>query len=415
MKVENVLKVEYVPIDSIKKYKRNAKLHPPEQIQEICESIRLCAIGGDLLSGFKDPIGIWHGEIVEGHGRYMAAQELGLDTVPIIRLDDMTDDQRRAYMLIHNQTTMDSGWDLELLDLELGDIELNLEPFGFDMGGEEEEPNEAIEDDYEPEPPAEPKAKRGDLYQLGRHRLMCGDSTMIDDVEKLMDGAKADMLFTDPPYGVDYASKNKYLNAISRGNRIQVPIENDALSAEEEKEQLWVPALSNARMCADDKCAYYIASPQGGELMMMMMAICEAGWQLKHTIIWNKNNHVLGRSDYNYKHEPILYGWNKQHNFYGNGKRKTSVWDIPKPQKSDLHPTMKPVELVAECIMNSTKEGDNVLDVFGGSGTTLMACEQLGRNGFMMEFAPNYVDVIIDRWEKFTGEKAVLLSRAERR
>lgn len=397
------MEIEYIAINAIKPYERNPRKNDAA-VDAVAASIQ--------EFGFQQPIVCdLDGVIIVGHTRLKAAKKLGLKTVPVVYAD-LPEEKVKAYRLADNKTGELAEWDTELLDLELGEIELDMQQFGFELD-EEEEPANAVEDDYDPEPPKEPKAKRGDIYQLGRHRLMCGDSTLIDDVEKLMNGAKADMLFTDPPYGVDYSSKNKYLNAISPGNRIQVPITNDNLNAQEEKDRLWVPALSNARICADDKCTYYIASPQGGELMMMMMAICEAGWQLKHTIIWNKNNHVLGRTDYNYKHEPILYGWNKQHNFYGKGKFKTSVWDIPKPQKSDLHPTMKPIALVVECLLNSTKAGDTVLDVFGGSGTTLMACEQTERNCCMMEYEPHYVDVIIDRWEKFKGEKAVLVNREE--
>ena len=400
--------VEMIPIDRLKLYKRNAKKHTPEQIEQIVNSIK--------AFGMNDPIAVWGDEnvIVEGHGRFMALRSLGEQgEVPCIRLDHLTDEQRKAYALAHNQLTMNTGWDDELLlpELdELGDF-FDMADFGFDLEGEEEHaPAEIVEDEAPELDEVESVCKRGQVWQLGAHRLMCGDSTDAEDVARLMDGEKADMVFTDPPYGVDYASKNKYLNAISRGNHIQVQIENDALaSAEEEKENLWIPAFTNAFTCANDRCSYYVTSPQGGELMMMMMALRESGWLLKHTLIWNKNNHVLGRSDYNYKHEPILYGWKKQHDFYGEGKFKTSVWDIPKPQKSDLHPTMKPVELVAECELNSSKKGDVILDLFGGSGTTLIASEQLGRSCRMMEYDPHYCDVIIKRWENLTGQKAELL------
>ena len=189
------LKIEYLGIDEIKPYKRNAKLHPKEQVEQIKASM-LEMGDGDALKGFLDPIGIWgdENEIVEGHGRHMAAKELGLETVPVIRLDRLTDEQRRAYALIHNQLTMNSGFDLDALNIELGDIELDMSAFGFELDSEEE-PQEAVEDDYDPEPPSEPEAKRGAIYQLGRHRLMCGDSTMIDDVEKLMGGGRRQICF----------------------------------------------------------------------------------------------------------------------------------------------------------------------------------------------------------------------------
>ena len=327
--------VEMIPVGELKIYKRNAKKHTAEQIEQIINSI--------TAFGMNDPIGIWGKDnvIVEGHGRYLALKQMGeTGDVPCIRLDHLTDEQRRAYALAHNKLTMNTDFDDTLLLPELDALEdiYDMSDFGFNLGEDEEHaPTEVVEDDAPELDEVEPVCKRGQVWVLGAHRLMCGDSTNAEDVARLMNGEKADMVFTDPPYGVDYASKNKYLNAISPGNRIQVPIENDALaSAEEEKENLWIPAFTNAFNNANDRCSYYVTSPQGGELMMMMMmALRESGWLLKHTLIWNKNNHVLGRSDYNYKHELILYGWKKQHDFYGEGKFKTSVWDIPKPQKAN--------------------------------------------------------------------------------
>lgn len=250
------------------------------------------------------------------------------------------------------------------------------------------------------------------MIETFRHRLMCGDSTSEADVARLMDGKKADLLWTDPPYGVSYADKNAYLNAISRGNHIQSEIKNDHMTADE-MNQFWNKVLVNAYSSLNKKCSYYIASPQGGDLMMMMMmSIIHAGFQLKHMLIWVKNNHVLGRCDYNYKHEPILYGWKKDgtHEFYGNGKCKTSVWEFPKPLKNDLHPTMKPVELVEESILNSTIENNIVLDLFMGSGTTLIAAEKSNRIAFGMELDEHYCSVIIKRWQDYTGQTAVKIS-----
>lgn len=401
------LSIVYLPPDALIPYEHNAKQHPAEQVEHIANSIR--------EFGFRQPIVVDADNVVViGHGRLMAAKKLGLESVPVVRADDLTDEQIRALRLADNKTN-ESEWDFAELEAELAELEMDFDmtDFGFEgiQAGVSDTPT-AEEDDFDEDVPIEPKAKLGDIYQLGQHRLMCGDSTDVGAWARLMDGEKADMVFTDPPYGVDYASKNEYLNAISPGNRIQVPIENDALAnAEAEKDNLWIPAFKAINDVSKDTCVYYITSPQGGELMMMMMmAIQESGWQLKHTLIWNKNNHVLGRSDYNYKHEPILYGWKKKHTFYGNGQFKTSVWDIPKPQKSDLHPTMKPVALVANAIMDGTKEGMIVLDAFGGSGTTIIAAEQLDRKARVMEIDPHYVDVIIARWENLTGEKAVLLN-----
>lgn len=253
--------------------------------------------------------------------------------------------------------------------------------------------------------------QKGDIWQLGDHRLMCGDSIDLEQVKTLMGGGKADMIFTDPPYGVSYTEKNEFLNRIGKPLACVNPIENDSHTPEE-MNAFWEKVFGNLAEVTTDKAAYYITSPQGGDLLLLLLAIQNTPFQLKHMLIWNKNNHVLGRCDYNYKHEPIIYGWKKKgtHIFYGGGKFKTTVWDIPKPLKSDLHPTMKPVELVANCILDCTKEGDSVIDVFGGSGTTLIAAEQLNRRCYMMELDPHYCDVIIARWEKLTGKEATKLN-----
>jgi DNA modification methylase len=222
-----------------------------------------------------------------------------------------------------------------------------------------------------------------------------------------MEDKKADLVFTDPPYGVNYASKNAFLNEIDEGNRIQVDICGDHQSALEMK-NLWTITFKLMYEYSRVGACYYICSPQGGELMMMMMmSIKEAGWNLKHTIVWVKNNFVLGRSDYNYKHEPLLYGWkDTSHKFYG-GTNETSVWEIDKLHRSDLHPTMKPVELVTRALTNSSVPGETVIDFFLGSGTTLVACEQLNRVCYGIELTPHYCDVILSRWAKLTDKDPV--------
>lgn len=251
------------------------------------------------------------------------------------------------------------------------------------------------------------RCKPGDIWQLGDHRLMCGDSTDLETVKSLMGGGLADMVFTDPPYGVSYTTKNEFLNRIGKPLACVNPIENDSMEPDE-MAAFWVKAFNVLAECTKDRMVYYITAPQGGELLLLLQSVQDSPLALKHMLIWNKNNHVLGRCDYNYKHEPIIYGWKKKgtHHFYGKGKFKTTVWDIAKPLKNDLHPTMKPVELVANCLLDGTKEGDVVLDVFGGSGTTIIAAEQLGRKCYMMELDPHYCDVIIARWEKLTGRQA---------
>lgn len=248
--------------------------------------------------------------------------------------------------------------------------------------------------------------KQGDIWQLGRHRLLCGDCTIKENIDLLMNDNKADMVFTDPPYGVDYSNKNDFLNKIGKGNSNQNNIINDNLDKEKTKE-LWYKAFINIKSILNDYSCFYFCSPQSIE---MIDTVIKSNLLLKQIIIWNKNNHVLGRSDYNYKHEPILYGWFNKHRFYGNGKMKTTVWDIPKPLKNDLHPTMKPIELIKNAIFNSTLENMIVYDCFLGSGSTLIACEHTNRICYGMEIEPYYCSVIIERWQKYTNKKAIKLN-----
>lgn len=253
------------------------------------------------------------------------------------------------------------------------------------------------------------RCKQGDIWELGDHRLMCGDSTDLETVKKLMGGGeiKADMVFTDPPYGVAIGDKNAMLNSVQPSGRCCENIKNDTLSVPELYKVL-TKAMTNVRENCKDDASYYVAAPPGGDFGLMMMMMQDSGLRVRHQIVWNKDSATfsLGRLDYDYKHEAIMYTWTKSHHNYRGGKFRTSVWDIPKPRKCDLHPTMKPIELVANCILDGTKEGDVILDSFGGSGTTMIAAEQLGRKCYMMELDPRYCDVIIARWEKFTGRIA---------
>jgi len=399
--VEN-LKIEYIPVGKLKPYEKNARKHKDFDVDAIVRSIE--------EFGFSDPIGIWSDKniIVEGHGRLLAAKKLGMTEVPCIRLDHLTDEQRRAYALAHNKTAENSEWDLELLPLELEEIvDIDMTQFGFDVPEDEPE----IEEDEIPEVPDEPQAKLGDIYQLGRHRLMCGDSTDSDAWERLMDGVKGDMVFTDPPYGVAIGSKNEMLNSVQPSGRCTENIENDTLG-EEELYDILKDAFINIRENCNDDAVYYVTSPQGGSLGLMMMMMRDAGLTVRHVLMWRKNSPTfsLGRLDYDYQHEPIFYTWTKNHHNFRGGKYRSTVWDFDKPRKCDLHPTMKPVELVANAILDGTQQGMNIIDAFGGSGTTIIAAEQTNRNCYMMELDPHYVDVIIARWENLTGEKAVLLN-----
>jgi len=299
------------------------------------------------------------------------------------------------YGIINPETTFFEDFDIDLdfiNEIEIPELDIILD---------ELEP-EIVEDEV-PEPPAEPLSKTGDLWLCGRQRVLCGDATKAEDIERLMDGKKADMVFTDPPYGVSYSEKNTFLNAIDKGNRLQDKIEGDAYQ-QDNTEEIWLSAFQNIKATLADDASFYICSVQGGESqMMMMMMMKKAELDFHHMLVWVKNNHVLGRSDYNYKHEPIIYGWNKKHTFYGKGDQKTSVWQYDKPHKSDLHPVMKPVGLVANALLNSSKKGDICIDFFLGSGTTIIACEQLNRICYGCEISEAYCDVILDRFVNLTG------------
>lgn len=428
------MNIEYLPVSAITPYERNAKKHPADQVAHIANSIR--------EFGFRQPLVVdAENVLVIGHGRLLAAKKLGMKEVPVVRADDLTPEQIKALRLADNKTN-ESEWDEELLNLELGEIlNISMSDFGFEDIDGLKTADEVVEDDYDEDPPEEPKSKLGDIYQLGEHRLMCGDSSSADDLSRLMGGEKADMVFTDPPYGVAIGSRNKAINAVEpgRGGHIETDIEGDTMSEEELYEML-KNAFTNLREIATkDSCSFYVSSPQGGSLGLMMMMMKDAGLPVRHILIWVKNTAVfsLGRLDYDYRHEPIFYTWTSKHNFYGDysttviddsepidkmskaelkelvraykEKKPDSVIYCDKPNKSTLHPTMKPLKLIARFIVNSSKRGDNVVDIFGGSGSTMMSAEQLGRRCFMMELDPHYVDVIIDRWEKFTGRKAKLI------
>lgn len=389
-------------LSDLRPYARNPRKND-QAVDAVANSIR--------EFGFKVPIVIdKNGEIIAGHTRYKAAKKMKLEEIPCIIADDLTEEQIKAFRLADNKVGELADWDFDLLSDELGGIfNIDMAEFGFDLDIPGEE-REVVEDDFDATPPEEPVARFGQIYKLGRHRLMCGGSTDPECVKKLMDGEKADLVFTDPPYNVNYASKNKFLNKIDNGNRIQDDIENDNYDSDEEVcEKLWKPAFRNMRDNAKDYCSIYVTMPQGGAHMMMMMEAASEGWKVKHELIWVKNNHVLGRTDYFYKHEPIMFGWAETHKFYGKGQFNKSVWEIDKPAKSDLHPTMKPIRLIENVILNSSAENDCVMDLFGGSGSTLIACEQLNRTCYMMEYEPHYIDVIIKRWEDFTGKRAELI------
>ena len=284
---------------------------------------------------------------------------------------------------------------------------------GVGEGGDEpggDDNHQAQEDDFdENSDEIHVRCKPGDIWELGEHRLMCGDSVDLQQVKALMGGARADMVFTDPPYGVAIGDKNKFLQSVQKAGWIEENIANDTLSVDELYKALRA-AMENCRESCKDDASYYVCAPPGGDMgLMMMMMMRDAGLNVRHQIVWNKNcaTFSLGRLDYDYKHEAIMYTWTKSHHNYRNGQFRTSVWDVNKPMHNDLHPTMKPIELVEAAMKDATLEGDLVLDMFGGSGTTLVTAEQLGRKCYTMEIDPHYCDVIIARWEKLTGKTAV--------
>ncbi len=381
-----------IALKDLKPYENNPRKND-DAVKYVAESIK--------EFGFKVPIVIdKNNVIVAGHTRYKAAKKLKMSEVPCIIADDLTDEQIKAFRLADNKVAEKAEWDFDLLNAELDDIiDLDMELFGFE-DALQDDAEEAVEDEFEVELPAEPKSKLGDIYQLGNNRLMCGDSTVLEDVEKLMGGEQADMLLTDPPYNVNYEGKTKD----------KLKIKNDQMGNDNFR-QFLTDAFSNADMVMKPGAVFYIwhADREGYNFRG---ACFDAGWTVRQCLIWNKNSMVMGRQDYQWKHEPCLYGWKEgAGHLWASDRKQTTVINFDKPTRNDMHPTMKPIPLFDYQIKNNTKGGDVVLDLFGGSGTTIMACEQNGRRGYSMEYDPRYVDVIVDRWEKFTGAKAVLLNK----
>lgn len=375
-------------------YEKNPR-HNEDAITAVAKSIE--------KFGFKVPIVVDASNvIVNGHTRLKAAKYLGLKEVPTIIADDLTPEQIKAFRLADNKVGEIATRDEELLNAELdelADLDFDMTEFGFDLPDIEGEEVEVIEDEFEEELPAEPISKLGDIYQLGRHRLMCGDSTNSLEVEKLMGNKKADLLITDPPYNVAYEGKGKEA----------LTIKNDSKETNEFHSFLYEAfsaAINNMKL-GSSFYVWYASS----EVVNFHTALEEAGFLVKQELIWNKNSMVLSRQDYHRKHEPCLYGWASggSHSWYSD-RKQTTILNFDRPTVNKEHPTMKPVALFDYQIKNSSKQGDCILDLFGGSGTTLIACEQNEREAYLMELDPRYVDVIIARWEAFTGEVAVKIS-----
>ncbi|EKM6406026.1 site-specific DNA-methyltransferase [Pseudomonas aeruginosa] len=394
-------RIEHWSLDKLLPYVRNARLHSDEQVAQIAASIAEFGFVNPCLVGAD-------GVLVAGHGRLAAARKLGLTTVPVVVLDHLTPTQRRALVLADNRLAELATWDDALLRVELEALQdegFDLDLTGFDadaladlLAGEEPEHEGQTEDDAVPDVPEEPVSQPGDVWLLGPHRLVCGDATTAESYALLFtDGERADMVFTDPPYNVNYANSAK--DKLRGKHR---PILNDALG--EGFYDFLYDAL--ALINAHTRGGIYVAM-SSSELDALQAAFRAAGGHWSTFIIWAKNTFTLGRADYQRQYEPILYGWPEGAERHWCGDRdQGDVWQIKKPQKNDLHPTMKPVELVERAIRNSSRPGDVVLDPFGGSGTTLIAVEKAGRVARLIELDPKYADVIVRRWQDWTGKQA---------
>ena len=397
------LVVERWPVGRLIPYIRNARTHSEEQVAQVAASI--------AEFGFVNPILVGaDGVIIAGHARLLAARKLGMTEVPVIVLDHLTETQRRALVIADNRLAMNAGWDEEMLRVELESLQeggFDLDIVGFtdeeieDLLRDPEQTTEGLTDeDAVPETPETAVTVPGDVWLLGEHRLLCGDATQMADVEKVLAGGLADMVFCDPPYGVNYGAtmKDKLRGKTHR------KIANDNLGDN------FGPFLRDAcvNMLAVTKGAIYICMSSSA-LHTLHHAFTEAGGHWSTFVIWAKNTFTMGRADYQRQYEPMLYGWKEGTDHFWCGARdQGDVWFIKKPVKNDLHPTQKPVELVERAIRNSSKGRDNVLDPFGGSGTTLIACEKSGRQARLIELEPKHCDVIIGRWQQHTGRQALL-------
>ena len=389
------INIAYRSTAEITPYARNSRTHSDEQVAQVAASIK--------EFGWTNPILVDEtNTIIAGHGRLMAAQRMGLAEVPTIMLANLTEAQKRAYVIADNKLALNAGWDEEMLAVEIED--LISDGFDLDLIGFEAEEIDTLlaeankvsdgltDDDAVPELPEEPVSKPGDVWLLGRHRVVCGDATVQSDIDKVMDGQLADMVLTDPPYNIAYEGGSKKRNAIA----------NDQMQSGDFR-QFLCDTFSTADTVMKKGAVFYIWHAQS-ESYDVMGACRDIGWPIRQVLIWNKDNSAFGRSDYHWKHEPCLYGWKEgAGHLWAADRKQTTVLDFKRPARSDLHPTMKPVDLVAYQIENNTKGADLVLDVFAGSGSTLIAAEKTGRNARLVELDPKYCDVIVKRWQDFTG------------
>lgn len=400
MKLPDTL--ETIQIDALIPYARNSRTHSDAQVAQIAASIK--------EFGFTNPVLIdAGGGIIAGHGRVLAARKLGLSEVPCIRLEHLTDAQKRAYVIADNRLALNSGWDMEMLKVEFADLQelgFDLELTGFDLDEIKEllapVGTEGLTDpDDAPPLPENPRTRPGDIWVMGKHRLLCGDSTSVSDLEKLTEGQLVDMWLTDPPYNVAVQGGNHGDPERKNGLKIM----NDKMP-DEDFRQFLRDAYTAADTVMKPGAVFYIwhADSEGYNFRG---AAKDAGWAVRQCLIWKKSSIVMGRQDYHWKHEPCLYGWKEgASHLWAADRKQTTILEFDRPAKNGEHPTMKPVALFEYQLLNNTKGGDQVLDSFGGSGTTLIAAEKNGRVARIMELDPKYCDVIVRRWQDFTGKIA---------
>lgn len=389
-------KVEQWPIEKLVPYAKNSRTHSEEQVAQIAASIKEWGFTTAVLVDES-------GSIIAGHGRVMAARKLGMASLPVMVAKDWSDAQKRAYVIADNKLALNAGWDNDLLALELGelgDLGFDLELTGFT---DEEikalmpvEVTEGLTDpDEAPPVPENPVTVPGDVWVMGQHRLLCGDSTSVDDLAKLCEGQMVDMWLTDPPYNVAYEG----------GTKEKLTIQNDSMG-DDQFRQFLRDAYTAADTVMKAGAVFYIwhADSEGYNFRG---AAKDAGWTVRQCLIWKKSSLVLGRQDYQWQHEPCLYGWKDgAGHLWASDRKQTTILEFDKPARNGEHPTMKPVALFEYQLLNNTKGGDIVLDSFGGSGTTLIAAEKNGRVARLMELDPKYCDVIVKRWQDFTGKIA---------
>jgi site-specific DNA-methyltransferase (adenine-specific) len=392
------MKIEQRSVETLIPYINNSRKHSDSQVAQIAASIK--------EFGWTNPVLVdGSNGLIAGHGRLMAARKLGMKEIPVIELAHLSENQKKALIIADNKLALNSEWDTELLTLELQDLlgeEYDLDLLGFDKDELDallnviEGTDGLTDEDAVPEVPDEPKTKLGDIYILGNHRLMCGDSCNIESVEKLTDGL-VDILVTDPPYNVAYEGKTK--DALT--------IQNDSMG-DEQFRQFLRDAFVAADAVMKQGAVFYIwhADFEGYNFRG---ACKDAGWKVRQCLIWQKDSMVMGRQDYHWKHEPCLYGWKEgAGHLWASDRKQTTLIECKRPKRNDIHPTMKPVELMEYQILNNTKGQDIVLDLFGGPGSTMIAAEKTGRMARLMELDPKYCDVIVKRWEDFTGKQAIL-------